>query len=136
MSTWTRLKYWGGYWNWGRPLQPLPSYIVLTDRATGALYYISQSGSLGSLTISLTPWTGAIIQPNTIFGPNDGPYLNGHIRLFSNNGVLQSEDTNPPAGIYDHRVFSRDGAFGRHLVEITANEPWNGTLVYTEQDIH
>jgi hypothetical protein len=130
MSTWPRVPYWGGYWNWGRPLIPLPSYIVLTDRATGALLNIGQTGSVGSLSVLLVPWDGTIRQPATVFGPQDGPYLNGHARLYSQNGTLAVEDTSPPAGIYDHRVFTRDGAFGRHLLEITLTEPL--TLTYTE----
>jgi hypothetical protein len=130
MSTWPRVPYWGGYWNWGRPLIPLPSYIVLTDRATGALLYLGQTGSVGSLSVLLVPWDGTIRQPATVFGPQDGPYLNGHARLYSQNGTLAVEDTSPPAGIYDHRVFTRDGAFGRHLLEITLTEPL--TLTYTE----
>jgi hypothetical protein len=101
-----------------------------TDRATGALLYLGQTGSVGSLSVLLVPWDGTIRQPATVFGPQDGPYLNGHARLYSQNGTLAVEDTSPPAGIYDHRVFTRDGAFGRHLLEITLTEPL--TLTYTE----
>lgn len=131
-SPWPRVPYWGGFWNWGRPLIPLPSYIVMTDRGDGNLYYISQTGSPGSMSIQMVLWDGTIRQPFTTFGPNDGPYLNGHGRLYSQNGVLNVEDTVPASGVYDRRVFSRDAAFGRHLIEITLTEPL--TLTYTETD--
>lgn len=130
MSTWPRVPYWGGYWNWGRPLIPLPSYVVMVDRATLAQFYLGQTGTPGSMSVLMVPWDGTIRQPFTLFHSRMGPYLNGHARLYSNNGVLAVEDTTPPAGVYDHRVFTRDGAFGRHLIEITLTEPL--TLTYTE----
>lgn len=137
MSVWPSYRRWRGFWNLGRPNLPLPPFVTMVDRTTGIDYYLSQTGSPGSLTLALVPWTGLIRQPFHDYGPDGGPFLNGLVKLFITSGVLQGELISDPVAIWDPRIFTRDAAFGRHLLEITAGPFWkNGdALIFTEKDV-
>lgn len=137
MTAWPTYRFWGGYWNMGRPERPLPPYVTMVDRMTGTDYYLSQTGSPGSMTVALVPWTGLIRQAFHDYGADGGPFLNGNIKLFSSNGVLSAELHDDPVAYWDPRIFTRDATKGRHLIEITAPTTWqNGDpLVYTEIDV-
>lgn len=132
MAVWPSYKFWRGYWNFGRPRLPLPGYVVMTDRSTGVEYYLGQEGA----AVSLEHWTGLIRQPFHDYGPDGGPYLNaGAVKLFIDEETLMAEPSSE--NISDPRVFTRDEAFGRHLIEITAPVDWQAgdPLTYTEIDV-
>lgn len=118
-----------GYLDMG-PVQipPLPEYIVMVDRSDGQHYVLTHDGADVVLSTTI---------PNskelTVFGPYDGPYLNGNIRLFVSSGVLSAVEVDVRyARYYNHRVYARLG-MSRTIIEITAPETWvNGdALVYT-----
>lgn len=130
---WPLFQYWQGYWNMGQPMIPLPGYVVMTDRANGARYYLGHTGTTPALAIALVPWDNTIRLPFRDYGSRDGPYLNlGTVRLFITSGVLTAEDGTSGA-ISDPRVFTRR-AFERRLLEITAPLTWKvgDALVFTE----
>lgn len=137
MATWPSYPNWRGFWNMGRPVKPLPPYVTLVDRVTGVDYYLSQTGSPGSMALSLVPWTGLIRQPFHDYGMDGGPFLNGIVKLYVANGALAGELIADPIAIWDPRIFTRDAAFGRHLLEITAPLTWKvgDPFIYTELDI-
>lgn len=136
MAPWPKRAFWNGFWNMGRPRFPLPGYVVMTDRSTGVEYYLGQEGDEGSMAVSLEHWDGSIRQPFHDYGPDGGPYLNGgKVKLFIDEETLETEAAD--SGISDPRIFTRDEAFGRRLIEITASEGWvaGDPLTYTETDV-
>lgn len=136
MSVWPSLPFVRGFWNMGRPRLPLPGYVVMTDRSTGVDYYLGQEGSPGSMAVSLEHWDGTIRQPFHDYGPDGGPYLNsGRVKLFIDEETLIAEAAD--GTISDPRIFTRDGAFGRHVLELSAPDDWQtgDPLVYTESDV-
>lgn len=136
MAVWPSFPFWRGYWNMGRPRLPLPPYVVMTDRSTGVDYYLSQEGDPGSMAVSLEHWDGTIRQPFHDYGPDGGPYLNdGRVKLYIDEQTLLA--TSADGSISDPRVFTRDAAFGRHLLELTAPADWEpgDPLIYTETDV-
>lgn len=136
MAPWTKLPFWNGFWNMGRPRIPLPGYVVMTDRSTGIDYFLGQEGDPGSMAVSLEHWDGTIRQPFHDYGPDGGPYLNsGRVKLYIDEQTLLAQDAD--GTISDPRVFTRDGAFGRHVLEITAPANWKpgDPLTYTERDV-
>lgn len=136
MAIWPSFPFWRGYWNMGRPRLPLPGYVVMTDRSTGVDYFLGQEGTPGSMTVSLEHWDGTIRQPFHDYGPDGGPYLNGGtVKLFIDEETLMEEAAD--GTISDPRIFTRDDAYGRHLIELTAPNGWTpGTpLVFTEVDV-
>lgn len=131
MSSWPKAKRVRGYWNLGRPqVPPLPQWMILVDRETGVSYALTQEGSPGSLTLALT--TQLPKRNFAVFGPEDGPFLNGNVRLFVESGTLQSEVIWPSPGKWQARVFCRR-ANERRLLEVRASA--DGTLQFVEQDI-
>lgn len=136
MAVWPSYPFWRGYWNMGRPRLPLPPYVVMTDRSTGIDYFLGQEGSPGSMAVSLEHWDGTIRQPFHDYGPDGGPYLNGgKVKLYIDEATLHA--VVGTAAISDPRVFTRDDAFGRRLLEITAPINWKlgDPLTYTETDV-
>lgn len=132
MSAWPSVKKWGGYWNMGRPqVPPLPAFIVMTDRVTGTEYVLTLSGTSPALALSVSSTLPAE-RLRASYGPYDGPYLNGEIRLYISNGALASEVPWPKPGNWNARVFARRSN-ERTLLEITSDA--SGTLTYTEVEV-
>jgi hypothetical protein len=82
-----------GYMDFG-PIQipPLPPRIVMTDRGTGELLWLTYIGTDPEFAVILTDeWTNG---PDiTFYDEFDGPYLgNGRARLYAENGALDAED--------------------------------------------
>lgn len=132
---WPSYKFWGGWWNMGRPARPLPGYVVMTDRATGVDYFLGQEGSSGSMSVLLEHWDGTIRQPFHDYGLDGGPYLDqGRVKLYIEDETLLAETGD--GTISDPRIFTRD-AFVRHIIELSAPAGWvpGDPLVYTEIDV-
>lgn len=109
-------------------IPPLPIFIVLTDRVDGLPYVLTHDGV--DVVLSTTIPATKELQ---VFGPYDGPYLNGNIRLFSASGVLSAVEVDVSiARYYNQRVYARLGQ-SRTIIEVTAPDTWqNGDpLVYT-----
>lgn len=131
MSAWPRAERVRGLWNMGRPqVPPLPMWIVMEDRATGIQYVLKHTGDPGSLVLDLSTTLPA--RNRAVYGPYEGPYLNGRVRLYIENGTLSSEVPFPAPGNWGPRVFARR-ANQRLLLEITASA--DGTLSYTEVEV-
>lgn len=118
-----------GYLDMGRPrVPPLPQFIVMVDRVDSLRRVLTHDGSTVSLSTTIP--SGKDV---TIFGPYEGPYINGNIRLFSSSGVLSAVEVDVLiARYYNQRVYARLGV-SRTLIDVTAPETWkNGdVLVYT-----
>lgn len=117
----------------GRPrVPPLPTNVVMTDRGTLVEYFLTFTGTEGSLVIALS--TTLPTRPDTRFyRAYDGPVLDGVWRLVVSGGALSTELLDYDlARYYGARVFARRGLETRAL-EITVNA--GGSLVYTEVDI-
>jgi len=128
MTTWPKSERVRGYWNLGRPaVPPLPAFVVMTDRVTGTLYVLTYTGASPSLALSVSATIPA--RNRTVYGPMEGPYLNGNVRLYVSSGSLLSEVLYPSPGSWGPRVFARLNN-QRVLLEITASA--DGTLSYTE----
>lgn len=131
MSKWPNIPRWQGYWNMGRPeYPPLPMWIVMEDRTTGTQYVLTYTGDAGSLVLDLS--TSLPARNFALYGPLDGPWLNGVVRLYIDSGTLLSEVVYPRPGNFNPRVFARRGV-ERILLEITAAA--DGTLSYTEVEV-
>lgn len=112
----------GSYTDLG-PVQipPLPQNIVMQDRVTFEMYFLTQTGDPGSLDLLLS--TVVPSQPDTVFyGPYAGPYLNGNIRLYVESGILLGELVGPDAN-FQQRVLTRRGS-ETILLEVTAPVGW------------
>jgi hypothetical protein len=123
-----------GYIYWGRPrIPPLPQNIVMEDRVTGTQYFLTHTGSLGSLVFEVS--TTIPTKPDTLFyGPHDGPYLPGNVRLFVQNGALDGEPVVlPDLPVSNHRVLTRR-ANERFGLEVTLPDSWEqgDPFTYTE----
>ncbi len=132
MSTWPTVARVRGLWNLGRPdYPPLPMWILMTDRVTGVVYVLRHTGDPGSLTLDLSA-TNLPTLNIALYGPLDGPWLNGVVRLFVSDGTLSSEIVYPRPGNWNPRVFARRGV-QRLLLEIRAAA--DGTLSYHEVEV-
>lgn len=132
MSKWPSAERVRGYWNLGRPqVPPLPAFIVMVDRTTGTEYVLTLSGTSPSLSLNISATLPAE-RLRSNFGPMDGPYLRGNVRLYVDGGVLLSEVLFPRPGIWGPRVFARR-LNERVLLEITADAA--GALTYTEVEV-
>ena len=130
-------RTWRGAIDMGRPrVPPLPQAIQMIDRDDGTVYLLSHTGEVGSLELDLT--ATLYTKPDVVtYGPNDGPYLNGNIRLYVASGSLagelvDAEDT-PAVDYRSPRVLTRSG-FARTMLEITADDDWTpgDEFTYTE----
>lgn len=131
MSSWPKVAMVRGLWNLGRPeYPPLPMWVVMEDRDTGVSYLLTHSGDPGSLTLTLSTTIPARNVAN--YGPFDGPWLNGVVRLYIASGSLNAEVVYPRPGNWNPRVFARR-ANQRVLLEITADADAN--LSYTEVEV-
>lgn len=131
MSSWPKAAMVRGLWNLGRPeYPPLPMWVVMTDRVTGTQYVLKHAGSVGSLTLDLS--TELPARNYALYGPKDGPWLNGNIRLYISAGTMAAEIVYPRPGNWNPRVFARR-ANQRILLEITADADAN--LTYTEVEV-
>lgn len=132
MSTWPRSERVGGYHNMGRPqVPPLPAFVVMEDRVTGTQYVLGLTGDSPTLALDVSATLPAE-RLRRDFGPMEGPYLRGNIRLYISSGTLTAEVVYPSPGIWGPRVFARR-ANERTLLEITANAA--GELSYTEIEV-
>lgn len=122
----------GGYLFMGKArIPPLPMNIVMTDRTTGTDYFLSHTGDVGSLVASLS--TTIPTKPDTrTYGPYDGPYVDGTIRLYVSNAVLLAERISPADyQIHTQRVLTRSGN-GRTFLEVAVADDLS--ISYTEVD--
>lgn len=88
------------------------------------------------MAVSLEHWDGTIRQPFHDYGLDGGPYLNnGAIKLYVDNQTLLAIPSTDL--INDPRLFTRDTAYARHLLEITAPSTWQlgDPLVFVERDV-
>lgn len=124
-----------GYFSWDRPrVPPLPQNIVMQDRVTGTRYFLTHLGSPGSLTFTLS--TTLPTRPDTIrYGPHDGPYLPGNVRLFIQNGALDGEPVVlPDLPISNQRVLTRRGN-DRFGLDITVPLGWQQGQPFTYTEV-
>lgn len=121
-----------GYTSMGKPrVPPLPQFIIMQDRSTADFYVLTHTGVAPALT--LEPSLALPTKPDKVYyGPYDGPYLNGNVRLYLSGGVLSAEFAQGPGLNYQQRVVSRRGN-ERDFVEITAPAEWQegDPLTYT-----
>lgn len=107
---------------------PLPQFIVMIDRVDGLRRVLTHDGATVSLSTTIPAG-----KELTVFGPYEGPYLNGNIRLYSSSGTLSAVEVDVSiARYYTLAVYARQGN-SRTIIEVTAPETWkNGdALVYT-----
>lgn len=134
MSRYRNWRRYDGYIDWGRPrIPPPPPNIVMEDRVTGTNYFLTHEGTLGSLVFTLSPTLPT--KPDTFYyGPHDGPYLPGSVRLYIQNGTLLGEPVVlPDLPVSNHRVLTRR-ANDRFGIEVTLPDLWeqDDPFTYTE----
>lgn len=131
MSSWPKLRAWRGYYNMGRPpYPPLPMWNVMEDRDTGTRYVLTYTGDPGSLVLSLS--TSLPTRNVASYGPFEGPWLNGTVRLYIASGALAGEVIYPRPGNWNPRVFARQGN-ERLLLEVLSDA--EGNLSYAEVEV-
>ena len=132
--TYRRVKIPAGYEDWGRVRMPLPSYIVLTDRTTGAQKVLSHDA--GVTTIQLDDLNTRTHTDRVEYAAYDEPRpaSDDDYRLILDNGTLSFEYDPLPQGIgaksqpplYTRRSHQRSAL----LIDIDSD----GEVATTEED--
>jgi hypothetical protein len=115
-------------------IPPLPQNIVMTERFTGIKYFLTHTGSAGSLALNLS--TSIPITPDTtVYGPYDGPYVTGDVRLYIQSATLQAEPIAPGSitAYGSQRVLTRRSN-ERRFLQISVADNWvpGDSFIYTE----
>lgn len=112
-------------------IPPQAQFIVMTDSSTGTRYLLTHDGVSAAVELSTTLPTGRDV---VIYGPYEGPYLNGNVRLRIAGGVLFGEELALTADKeYRQRVLARLGNSNTY-VEVTVPATWvdGDPLVFTQ----
>lgn len=124
-----------GMMDWGRVRLPLPRYIVMTDRTTGAQRVLSHNAAAD--TVDLIALNTAAHSDRVEFDAYEGPRAesNSNYRLVLDNGALSFEYAPLPVGIgsiSQPRILTRR-VHQRAALHIDVDS--SGSLTTTEEEL-